>query len=105
MEAQGFRPSRQVEAMVLSQYTPNAIGRLLAGSSSESSDNDDNDNDSDHGESPQVFGNVSSTMTDNRFQPMINKPSQFSECPHGQLSGHPKAYPHGKPLGQSRPRP
>ena len=40
-ETQGLRPSRQIEAMVLSQYTPNAIGRLQVGSSSESSDNDD----------------------------------------------------------------
>ena len=79
--------------------------RQQAGSSSESSDNDADYHESDYGESPHVFGDVSSTTTDDGFQLVVNKRSSPNACPHGQPPNHPKAYPHGRPQAQRQPRP
>ena len=91
------------------EWDPNR--RLQADSSSESSDdgNNDDDNydyyDSFHGKHPQLFGDASGTMTEDGPQPVVNKHSPSSARHHGQSSGHPKAYRHGKLLNQSQASP
>ena len=81
--------------------------RLQDNSSSESSDSDDDDDyyDSVYGEYPQVLGDVSSTMTDDEFQPVVIKRSQSNAPHYSQPLGHHKAYPHGKPSNHRRAHP
>ena len=78
--------------------------RFQAGSSSESSDDDENYG-SDFDEYPQTFRDVSSMVTDDGFQPVINKRFESNARPRDRPPGHPKADSHGKTSVQRRPRP
>ncbi|KAF6237324.1 hypothetical protein HO173_004793 [Letharia columbiana] len=89
----------QIEAAILSRYTPKAIVRLLGVqwlSGIAAADSDDGEYyDSDYDERPQVFGSVFSTVAEDGFQPVVNKRSQSNARPPGWPPAHLKAYPHG----------
>lgn len=86
------------------EWDPNR--RVQADLSSESSDDDYADYyDSDYGEHAQVPADASGSLTDDGFQPVINKRSQPSPHPYGQPASNSKSYTHGKPPAQRRARP
>ena len=75
--------------------------RFQAESSSESSQDDD----SDSVEWPEVFGDNTHTMTDDRSRLASDQRPISNAQPLRQPPSHPKAHPHGKPPGLRRAHP
>lgn len=75
--------------------------RLQAESSSESS----HDDESDYGDWPEVFGDATCTMIDERSRFAFDQRSISNAQSLRQPPSHPKVHPHGKPPGLRRAHP